>query len=90
MIDEPEIIYGFYEERYPIYTNEKDCHPELSYPMSVEEANGLVTTIKELEAEVESLRRSAKDLAQRYKLAEEERDKAFFDGIRAAGKGYLK
>ncbi len=47
----PERIWGFYEEEYPIYTNEADLHPELSSPMTVDEANGLVRRIKELTAE---------------------------------------
>lgn len=63
MFDKPEIIYGFYEDRYPIYTNQENCHPELSSPMSVQEANGLVSKIKELEAEVERLREALQDSA---------------------------
>jgi hypothetical protein len=44
--DQAETIWGFYEDRYPIYTNQQNCHPELSSPMTVKEANGLVEMIR--------------------------------------------
>ena len=53
-----EVIWGFYEEEYPIYTSQKDAHPELSSPMTVYEANSLVAVIRKLTAELDQLRRT--------------------------------
>ena len=41
-------IWGFHEDEFPVYTTRKGCHPELSSPMTVDEANHLITQIKEL------------------------------------------
>lgn len=51
-----EVIWGFYEEEYPIYTNQGDAHPELGTPMTVDQANGLVKAIRKLTAERDALR----------------------------------
>jgi len=41
-------IWGFYEDEYPVYTSREKCHPELSSPMSVHEANYHIEQLKEL------------------------------------------
>lgn len=49
-------IWGFYEDKYPTYTNKKDAHPELSSLVTPEEVNYMVSLIKKLEKERDEAR----------------------------------
>lgn len=40
-----KIVWGFYEDEYPIYT-QGDGHPELGSPITADEANNLVDIIR--------------------------------------------
>lgn len=61
MENEEQIIYGFYEYQYPIYTTKQDAHSELCSPMTVDEANALVKKIVELRYALDQLRRDSMD-----------------------------
>lgn len=49
---EAQLVYGFYEDEYPVYTNLAEAHSELSSVVTVDELNGLVSTIKTLKAQL--------------------------------------
>ena len=45
-------IWGFYEDKYPFYTQGDEAHPELSSIATAEEVNRLVRKIQGLEQTV--------------------------------------
>jgi DNA repair exonuclease SbcCD ATPase subunit len=55
-------IWGFYEEKYPFYTG-ADNICELSSPATVEEINGLVKNLADLERQIAELRKFIDALA---------------------------
>ena len=45
-----EVLVGFYEDEYPVYS--KGWTHELQSPVTVEELNGMVARIRELETKL--------------------------------------
>lgn len=62
-----EVVFGFYEEEYPLYVQgyDKGIH-ELTSPVTAEEVTGLVNKIKELNDTIKKLNDRITDLGWQF------------------------
>jgi hypothetical protein len=62
-----EVVFGFYEDQYPIYAQgyRVGAH-ELSSPITAEEANGMVNQIIDLQRELAETKAALKEIFDEY------------------------